>query len=58
MTFISINIFQGNNFAKQYHALNTVSRLFHSYAKISNIFYKIKGTLMQIWKSPFMFLFI
>ena len=41
VTFIYINIVQGNNFPKQYHALNTVFRLFHSYADISNIFEKI-----------------
>ena len=34
-TFIYIS------FPKQYHALNTVFRLFHSYAEISNIFCKI-----------------
>ena len=32
---------QGSNFPKQYHALNTVFRLFDSYVKISNIFWKI-----------------
>ena len=37
VTFIYINIVQGKNFPKQYHALNTVFRLFHSYAEISNI---------------------
>ena len=37
-----LNIFQGNNFPKQYHALNTVFRSFYSAAEISNIFYKIK----------------
>ena len=41
VTFIYINIFQGNNFPKQYHVLKTVSRLFDSYAKIANIFYKL-----------------
>ena len=41
VTFIHTNIIQGNNFSKQYHALNTVFRLFHSYADISNIFEKI-----------------
>ena len=41
MTFIYINIVQGNNFPKQYHALNTVFRLFYSYADISDIFQKI-----------------
>ena len=41
VAFIYVNIYQGNNFPKQYHALNTVFRLFHSYAKISNIFYKV-----------------
>ena len=30
VTFIYINIVQGDNFPKQYHALNTVFRLFHS----------------------------
>ena len=40
MTFIYINIVQGNNFPKQYHALNTFFRLLHSYAEISNIFLK------------------
>ena len=43
------------NFPKQYHALNTVFRLFHSYAKISNIFYKINydGQKFQVfmWSS-------
>ena len=35
------NFFQGNNFPKQYYVLNTVFKSFHSYAEISNIFYKI-----------------
>ena len=35
------NIFQGNNFPRQYGALYTASRLLHSYIKILNIFYKI-----------------
>ena len=35
VTFIYIS------FPKQYHSLNTVFRLFHSYAEISNIFCKI-----------------
>ena len=30
VTLIYINIVQGDNFPKQYHALNTVFRLFHS----------------------------
>ena len=34
VTFIYIS------FPKQYHAVNTVFRLFHSYAEISNIFCK------------------
>ena len=38
VTFIYINTVLGNNFPKQYHALNTVLRLLHSYAEISNIF--------------------
>ena len=41
VTFTYINIVQGNNFPKQYHALNTVFRLLDSYAEISNIFQKI-----------------
>ena len=41
VAFIYKNIFQGNNFPTQYHALNTVLRSLHSYAKISNIFCKI-----------------
>ena len=41
VAFIYINIFQGSNFSKRYHALNTVFRSFHSYAEISHIFYKI-----------------
>ena len=41
VTFIHINIVQGNNFPKQHDALNTVFRLFQSYADISNIFEKI-----------------
>ena len=41
MTFIHINIVQGNNFPKQNHALNTVFILFQSYADISNILEKI-----------------
>ena len=41
MTFIHIDIGQGNNLPKQYPALNTVFRLFHSYADLSNIFEKI-----------------
>ena len=35
------NIFQGNNFPRQYGALYTASRLLHSYIKILNIFFKI-----------------
>ena len=35
VTFIYIS------FPKQYHALNTAFRLFHSYAEVSNIFCKI-----------------
>ena len=41
VALIYINTFQGNNFPKQYHALNTVFRSLHSYADTSNIFYKI-----------------
>ena len=41
LVLIYINIFQGNNVPTQYHAINTVFRSFHSYTKISNIFYKI-----------------
>ena len=41
VTFIHINIVQGNSFPRQYHALNTAFRLFHSYADISNVFEKI-----------------
>ena len=52
VTFICINIVQGNNFPKQYHALNTIFRLFASYAKISNIFWKIScdGQNFQAFK--------
>ena len=35
------NIFQGNNFPRQYGALYTASRLLHSYIKILNVFFKI-----------------
>ena len=41
VALIYINIFQGNNFPKQYHALNTLFRSLHSYAETSKIFYKI-----------------
>ena len=34
VTFIHINIIQGNNFPKQHDALNTIFRLFQSYADI------------------------
>ena len=34
-------IFEGNNFPRQYHALNSIFRLLHSYTKISNLFFKI-----------------
>ena len=41
VAFIYVNIFQVKIFPTQCHALNTVLKSFHNYAKITNIFYKI-----------------